>query len=52
MSAPNFDPSPPQPSRRRSARMWIALFMVWTLGLASFLLWLLILFYMLIRLLA
>ena len=52
MTAPNFDRSPQEPRRRRSTGIWIALLVVWTLGLASFLLWLVILFYMLIRVLA
>jgi len=51
MTAPMFDPPPPEPRRKRSAGTWIILLIVWLLGIVSFLLWSVIILYLLIKIL-
>jgi hypothetical protein len=52
MAEPSADPSPPQPPRRRSTRMWLSLLIVWTLGVLSFLIWSALIILLLNRILA
>ena len=51
MTAPIFDPPPDEPKRRRSLGTWIVLLIVWTLGLAAFVVWSLVALYLLARVL-
>jgi len=53
MAEPSDYQTPPEPPRRRrSARMWVSLLVVWTLGVMSFLIWSALIILLLIRLLA